>query len=71
MQAKAKAIKPNHMIRSKTSTHLVIKSVHFKKTVVQFSFLSSVLSFLLTYFDFSENDNTFERNEDCGTVFLE
>ena len=48
----------------------LLKSVHFKKTVAQSSFLSKVLSFRLTLFYFSENDNTFERNEDCATVFL-
>ena len=45
----------------------MLKSVHFKKTVAQSSFLSKVLSF---GFYFSKNDNPFERNEDWSTVFL-
>ena len=50
---------------------LFVKSVHFKKTVAQSSFLSKVLSFSLTLFWFQKkNDNTFERKEDCATVFL-
>ena len=47
-----------------------LKSVHFKKAVAQSSFLSKAMLFLLTFFYFSENDNTLERNEDCAIVFL-
>ena len=47
----------------------ILKSIHFKKTVGQSSFLSKVMSFSLC-FEFSKNDNTFERNEDCTNVFL-
>ena len=60
-------------VRLLNSTLTKVKSVHFKKTVAQSSFLSKLLSFSLTFlicFDFSENDDTFERNEDCVNVFL-
>ena len=44
----------------------LLKSVYFKKTVAQSSFLSKVLSFfaeIKTNKKVRENDNTFERNE--------
>ena len=47
-----------------------VKFVHFKKTVAQSSFLLKVLSILLKSKQSQRNDNTFERNEDCTTVFL-
>ena len=48
-----------------------LKSVHFKKTVAQSSFLSKVLSFLLKSKQSQRKwQNAFERNEDCATVFL-
>ena len=48
----------------------ILKSVHFKNPVTQSSFLSKALSFCWLCFDFTENDNTFERNEDRVTGFL-
>ena len=47
-----------------------LKSVHFKKPVAQSSFLSKVLSFLLKAKQSQRKWNTFERNENCATVFL-
>ena len=43
---------------------IVLESVHFKKTVVQFSFLSKVLSFSL------KSKQSQQKNEDCTTAFL-
>ena len=67
-EEKSRKVQTTGLIRSSDTQSL--KSVHFKKTVAQSSFLSKVLSFLLTLFWFQQNDNTFERNEDCATVFL-
>ena len=50
-------------------TYSDLKFVHFKKIVAQSSFLSKVLHFCWLCLDFSKNDYTFERNEDCATVF--
>ena len=51
-----------------------LKSVHFKKTFAQSSFISKVLPFSLKSKQMNKqmksNDKTFERNEDCATVFL-
>ena len=58
------------ILESKGYLRLMIKSVHFKKTVAQSSFLSKVLSFLLTFFSFCKNDITFERNEDRVTFYV-
>ena len=47
----------------------LLKSVHFRNPVTRSSFLSKALSFSLTFAHF-ENDNAFERNEYCATLFL-
>ena len=49
---------------------IFLKFVHFKKTIAQSSFLSKYCHFCWNQNKVSENDNTFERNEDCATVFL-
>ena len=41
---------------------IFLKSVHSKKKLRNPHFFQKCC------FDFSENDNTFERNEDCATV---
>ena len=55
-----------------------LKSVHFKNPVAGSSFLSKSLSFSIQHqlnqnkvsWCYIENDNNFESNEDCTTVFL-
>ena len=53
--------------------YFVLKSVHFKNTVAQSSFLSKLWSYI-TLADVSwyciKNDHNFERDEDQATVFL-
>ena len=41
-----------------------------KKIVIYRYFFQKCCHFCWLCFDFSKNDNTFERNEDCATVFL-
>ena len=55
----------------KVQKHNALKSVHIKNPITRSLFLSKALSFSLTlFFHFSKNDNAFERNKDCETVFL-
>ena len=56
--------------KKKEKNKALLKSVHLRKAGAQTSFLSKVLPFLLKPKQNSENDNTYERNEDCSAVFL-